>query len=366
MTVYIIDIEAVDTRYTAQWKEHLPQQLRKRTDDVVVISGGETPQATTPGAFLNFGGTNVYKSKQLEQIGELFCAGTIKTGDYFLYTDAWNPTVIQLRYMAELLGVSIRIGGMWHAGSYDPQDFLGRLIGDAAWVRHAEKSMFWCYDHNYFATEFHLNMFAENLLNYKGMFGMTAAETLKDSNDNIVITGWPMEYMQDILLPYKNMEKRNTVIFPHRLAPEKQLDIFKDLAKELPEYEFIVCQEQELTKNEYHNILGEAKVVFSANLQETLGISAYEGALVGAIPMMPDRLSYTEMYDDEFKYPSEWTESWDSYEKNKTKIVQKLKNYMENHNNYHNMLNTESARLTQNFFSGNRMYDTITQSDTPL
>jgi len=195
---------------------------------------------------------------------------------------------------------------------------------------------------------------------------MTAAETLKDSNDNIVITGWPMEYMQDILLPYKNMEKRNTVVFPHRLAPEKQLDIFKDLATQLPEYEFIVCQEQELTKNEYHNILGEAKVVFSANLQETLGISAYEGALVGAIPMMPNRLSYTEMYDDEFKYPSEWTESWDSYQKNKTKIVQKLKNYMENHNNYHNMLNTESARLTQNFFSGNRMYDTITQSDTPL
>ena len=59
MTVYIVDIEAVDTRYTAQWKKHLPLQLRNRTDDVVVISGGDTPQATTPGAFLNFGGTNV-------------------------------------------------------------------------------------------------------------------------------------------------------------------------------------------------------------------------------------------------------------------------------------------------------------------
>ena len=86
MTVYIIDLEAVDTRYTAQWKKHLPLQLGKYNDDIVVISGGETPQATTPGAFLNFGGTNVYKSKQLEQIGEMFCAGKIKNGDYFLYT----------------------------------------------------------------------------------------------------------------------------------------------------------------------------------------------------------------------------------------------------------------------------------------
>ena len=97
MTVYIVDIEAVDTRYTKQWKEHLPKQLGEHYNgsDVVVISGGETPQATTPGAFLNFGGTNVYKSNQLEQIGTMFCEGKIKDGDYFLYTDAWNPTVIQ-------------------------------------------------------------------------------------------------------------------------------------------------------------------------------------------------------------------------------------------------------------------------------
>ena len=118
MTIYIVDIEAVDTRYTKQWKEYLPSQMQRATnEDVTVISGGEVPQATTPGAFLNFGGTNVYKSKQLEQIGEMFCKGEIKNGDYFLYTDAWNPTVIQLRYMAELLGVDIRIGGLWHAGS---------------------------------------------------------------------------------------------------------------------------------------------------------------------------------------------------------------------------------------------------------
>ena len=73
-------------------------------------------QATTPGAFLNFGGTNVYKSKQLEQIGEMFCKGQVKDGDYFLYTDAWNHCYPN-PYMAELLGVDIKIGGMWHAGS---------------------------------------------------------------------------------------------------------------------------------------------------------------------------------------------------------------------------------------------------------
>src|SRR6056300_2070747 len=133
--IYIVDIEAVETRYTAEWKKYLPRQIEKSTGEKVkTISGGETPQATTPGAFLNFGGTNVYKSNQLRQIAEMFCNGQVHDGDYFLYTDAWNPTVIQLRYMASLLGTSIRIGGMWHAGSYDPHDFLGRLIGDKPWV----------------------------------------------------------------------------------------------------------------------------------------------------------------------------------------------------------------------------------------
>ena len=106
--IYIVDIEAVETRYTKQWKEYLPKQLRRATNqEVTVISGGDTPQATTPGAFLNFGGTNVYKSAQMEKIGKMFCDGKIKNGDYFLYTDAWNPTVLQLKYMAELLKVKI-------------------------------------------------------------------------------------------------------------------------------------------------------------------------------------------------------------------------------------------------------------------
>jgi glycosyltransferase involved in cell wall biosynthesis len=345
MTIFIVGIEAVDTRYTKQWKEYLPKQLRKATNEgVVVISGGETPQATTPGAFLNFGGTNVYKSKQLETIGEMFCKGEIQDEDYFLYTDAWNPTVIQLKYMAELLGIDIRIGGLWHAGSYDPHDFLGRLIGDKPWVRHAEQSMYECYDDNFFASEFHIDLFAESL-------------DIDDDKTHRV--GWPMEYLKDSLVQYKGMEKRDLILFPHRVAPEKQVDIFRDLADRLPQYEFVVCQDQELSKNEYHNLLGEAKMVFSANLQETLGISWYEGALVDAIPMMPDRLSYSEMALPEFLYPSEWTENFDAYLHNRDKVIAQIVNYMENYNDLRVSLEKQRTKLNKEFFSGAALYDAI-------
>jgi glycosyltransferase involved in cell wall biosynthesis len=359
MTIYIVDIEAVDTRYTKQWKDFLPMQLQHATNnEVVVISGGETPQATTPGAFLNFGGTNVYKSKQLEQIGEMFCNGEIKNGDYFLYTDAWNPTVIQLRYMAELLGVNIRIGGLWHAGSYDPHDFLGRLIGDKPWVRHAEKSMYYTYYNNFFATDFHIDMFVDTILDKNNNDHWTTEEVI-DFYETTQRVGWPMEYLRDSLVTYSGMDKRNLILFPHRIAPEKQVDIFRDLAEQLPEYEFVVCQERELTKNEYHNLLGEAKMVFSANLQETLGISWYEGALVNAIPMVPDRLSYTEMALPEFKYPSQWTEDFASYRKHRGEVVAKIRNYMENYDDYLVSLEKQRTKLNKEFFSGAALYDAI-------
>jgi len=359
MTIHIVDIEAVDTRYTKQWKEYLPLQLQRATNEAVkVISGGETPQATTPGAFLNFGGTNVYKSKQLEQIGEMFCNGDVKDGDYFLYTDAWNPTVIQLKYMAELLGVDIRVGGLWHAGSYDPHDFLGRLIGDKPWVRHAERSMYECFDDNFYATDFHIDMFCDTILDKENNDHWTTQEAL-DFDDKVHRVGWPMEYLKGSLDSYKGMEKRDLILFPHRVAPEKQVDIFRDLQTRLPQYEFVVCQERELTKNEYHNLLGEAKIVFSANLQETLGISWYEGALVDAIPMVPDRLSYSEMALPEFAYPSKWTEDYPAYVKHRGEIVAKICDYMENYDDYLVSLDKQRTKLNKEFFSGAALYDTI-------
>jgi len=349
MTIHIVDIEAVDTRYTKQWKEYLPKQLQRATNEnVKVISGGETPQATTPGAFLNFGGTNVYKSKQLETIGEMFCNGKIKDEDYFLYTDAWNPTVIQLRYMAELLGVNIQIGGLWHAGSYDPHDFLGRLIGDKPWVRHAEMSMYECYDDNFFASDFHIDLFTDTMM-----------DNYDVDMDKAIRVGWPMEYLKNSLNSYKGMEKKDLILFPHRIAPEKQVDIFRDLKERLPQYEFVVCQEQELTKNEYHNLLGEAKLVFSANLQETLGISWYEGALVDAIPMVPDRLSYSEMALPEFKYPSAWTEDYDAYLHHRDKVVAQIVNYMENYEDLLVSLDKQRTKLNKDFFSGTALYKAI-------
>ena len=338
--IWIVDLEAVDSRYTGEWKYHVPNLMRKLAFgeyNVRVIEGPtDIPDATTPGAFLNFGGTNIYKSAQMVKIGRLFCDGEVKEGDHFIYTDAWNPSIIQLKYMSQLLEIPIKIHGRWHAGNYDPNDFLGRLIKDK-WVKTFELSLAQTIDYNWFASDDHLKMFREN-------FGYDDVQCFR--------TGWPMEYLKTMFSPKK---KEDIILFPHRIAPEKQVEIFRDLAKEMPEYKFIVCQDTRLSKEQYHDLLERSKMVFSANVQETLGISCYEGALAGAIPMVPDRLSYTEMYSDGFKYPSEWTESWDSYLKYKDHLVREIRIWM---NRYDSII--ETGKLTElanslheNYFSCN-------------
>ena len=357
MKIFLVELEPVETRYTAQWKQFLPEQMRAAGLNVEVIEGpGDAPQDTTPGAFLNFSGTNYWKSEQLKTIAQLFADGRVQDGDYFLYTDAWNPTVLQLKYMSELLGVKVRIGGMWHAGSYDPADFLGRLIGNAPWVRHAEMSMYECFDDNFFATQFHLDLFLNTFWN-------DDRDIDRQLLHKVHRVGWPMEYLLDKLNDYTKLLKKDLILFPHRIAPEKQLDIFEDLAKHLPQYDFVVCQNKKLTKHEYHTLLGQSKIVFSANLQETLGISWYEGIAVDAIPMVPDRLSYSEMALDEFKYPSDWTLNYESYLQHREQVLQHIQYLMTNYDNLKPVIREQRKKLADDFFSGEKLYDIIGRSN---
>jgi hypothetical protein len=357
--IWIFPIEPLDTRYTRQWHTHIPTQLKARIEDnynIVQIDGEQNATDVTPGAFLNFVDTNIWKSSQL--VGFLKNYHRTTPNDHFLFTDAWNPTIIQLTYIKDLEHLNWKFHGLWHAGSYDKHDFLGNIQG--AWVKLAEKSMFASYTHNYFATEFHVRMFFDNVIqsgypSENPWYEEDWDEVYDDKS--IIKTGWPMEYIENTLAPYANAEKRDLIVFPHRIAPEKQVDIFKALRHQLPQYDFVICQEEKLTKDEYHTLLSEAKIVFSANLQETLGISCYEGALLGAIPMVPDRLSYQEMYMYHFKYPSAWTESYADYEAHSYDLCNHIINYMEKYDEYASLVTQQASYLTKDFFTAEKLYD---------
>lgn len=356
-TIYIVALEPIDTRYTGQWFTSIPNALNQIIGDktldyrVVQITGkARNDTGTTTGAFLNFAATNIWKSEQVIEISKLFSTNQIKPGDKFLFTDAWNPGLLQVKYMSQLLDIPVEIHSIWHAGSYDPNDFLGRKIEDKRWSYSVERAFYHASDFVYMATNYHIDLFKKILTIYDKEWQNT---------DKFVLSGQPHDLLVESLSSYKNLEKKNIILFPHRVAAEKQVDIFKDLAEAIPEYEFVVCQEQKLTKDQYHQLLGEAKVVFSANLQETLGISAMEGVLVDTIPMLPNRLSYSEMYLSEFLYPSYWTESYETYIENKDYVILFLKNLVEDYDRHLKSLSIQRSTLLSKYLSASKMFDKL-------
>ncbi len=337
--LWLVPLEKIPTRYTQEWYYHVPNMLLEKSiakninvdlvefedydlnsEKITIVNiAGELPsQKASKGAFINFASTNIWKASQAQKIAIAFNNNWVKPGDKFYFTDSWNTTILQVRYMSDLMAIPVEIHSQWHAGNHDPSDALAQRIVNKDWIENTEAALFFAIDKNYFTTDFYWAMFYRNVL---------GSSVRKEVEKKIVRCGYPNSYLIDKLDQYQHTEKERIVLFPHRICAEKQTDIFKDLEKEfkdLPDYKdvkFIVCQEQNLNKQEYHELLGRSMVVFSAALQETYGIAQTEAIFAGSYPLSPNRLSYAEMYTDHYRYPSEWTENFDTYTNNKNNLI---------------------------------------------
>lgn len=294
--IWVLSLEPVETRYTKQWFTHIPELLESNGFEVEQVDGNLDLLAATPGGFLNFSMTNVWKSQQAEKIITKINNGEVSDDDAILVTDGWNPVVLMLKYIKDLTDKKFKIVSLWHAGSYIKEDLLGQKIKDKDWSYNAERAMFHAVDYNCFASYSHIRKF-------------TGALGVSPNHNSIVRTGFPMEYIDKI--DFGKPAKENIVVFPHRNSPEKMPYVFDALAKRLTQYKFVNCQKENMNKEQYHETLAKSKVMFSAAQLETLGICQYEAMVANCIPMVPDHLSYAEMYylGSISKYPSNWLDS---------------------------------------------------------
>lgn len=349
-TIWIVPIEPIDSRYTKQWYENIPVILQNAIAHndleytVKTVDGRQPTVKTTEGAFLDFGATNAYKASQAETISIMFSNGEVKAGDKFLVTDAWNFVVTPIKYMSDLLDIPVEIHGIWHAGAYDPTDILGYKM-QKPWPAHVEKSWFYCCDANYYATDFHKDMFLRNL------------EIPAEDHWRAVRSGQPHTPIIEKLTPYQSVEKTTDVIWPHRYNDDKQPEIVEDMGKDIAD--IVITQKMDLTKDEFYRYMGSSKVVFSCSLHENLGISMMEGVLAGSIPVVPDRASYSEMYLDCFKYPSEWTSSLEAYEANRSQVIAFVKDKVDNYDTYMDLLEQQRDVLVEKFLQPTAMVNNI-------
>jgi len=138
--------------------------------------------------------------------------------------------------------------------------------------------------------------------------------------DTTHVAGYPLDYLSE-LQKFASEEKENIVVFPHRINDDKAPWFFDMLEnyvhKELgrTDIHFVCTQAMKLNKEEYYKYLGKCKVIFSANKHENLGIGTFEAMMLGCIPVVPDKLSYKEMYATGYKYPCppDFYDNWEKY-----------------------------------------------------
>lgn len=335
--LYLITLEDLETRYTSQWRRWIKNDLTEAGIDYYEIDGDIKTNISGVN-FLNPNTSNIYKSEQIIKLSKLFADSKIKKNDKFLFYDAWHYGIIALRYMSILNNIPIKIYGMWHAGSYDSHDLLGQN-DKAGTLLSFESSLVDNLDKSFVASEFHKRLMQFNL------------NVLKRK---IFVTGFPYNFdeLDKYKIPYS--EKENIVVFPHRLSKEKKPELLKEIEKRI-KGKVIFCQEENLSKNEYHKILAKSKIVFSASLQETWGIGIFEALYLGNIPVIPDRLSYSEMYFNCFKYPeinecvSDLTSIINDRFENYNRYIDDMKNnikFLKKHNcTFENIINEIKRRI---------------------
>jgi hypothetical protein len=171
-TLYLICEENSDKHFVCLFKELFKKNKMKL--DIVLIEGEDE---TSPKD------NNARKSTQLTNL----LSNQIKTSDVIFYSNAWNPTILQVKYILSLQNINAKIVGMWGSESLD---------ASIMWIKETEKAVFSALDSNIFLTESNADMFLENLL---GINGAKKENYKHYCSNNVVISE---ENMLDCIINY--------------------------------------------------------------------------------------------------------------------------------------------------------------------
>jgi glycosyltransferase involved in cell wall biosynthesis len=283
--IILVPIEPLEERYSTQWLEWFQKDLRRLGEPFTVCDGTPLTNRITSGSFLDICGTNFYKATQLQELCKRVYNGYIADEDTILFMDAWFPGMEMLAYMRDGLKKKFKIAGCLHAGTWDEFDFLTER-GMETWARPLEESWLEMLDLVFVATHFHREL-------------IWSRRVVRDQY-KVQVSGFPI--FANHQEKYEVQPKQKIVAFPHRLNPEKNPDLFDDMATVLSKnpgfanWKFIKTKDQCKTKSQYYELLGKSAVAVSFADQETWGIAMQEALFAGAIPLVPDKLSYREMY----------------------------------------------------------------------
>lgn len=285
-------MEKLDERYTDQWSRWFPAQLKKDDVNFITVEGEPLTSKLEIGTVLDAYSTNHWKMTQMANLIDLMRKGKVTKNDILLFADLWSPGIEVLQYIGCMGGIRPKITGVLHAGTYDQFDFT-YLHGMHPWGNCLEQAWFQMYDLVFVGSQSHKNIILKNH---------------NISPDKIKVTGLPF-YPDEFTQSRKKIKKiPQSIIFPHRMDLEKQpgefVDLIKLIKQEFTNVKYLMTCEHKLNKDKYYDELVKADICISMAQHENWGYAMLEATALGCIPLVPDRLSYQELYMPVFRYKS--------------------------------------------------------------
>lgn len=292
--LFNIPIEDLVDRYSYIWNRRFSRLwLQSGVHAVDVVTNVTTSGKIKDGQFLDVHDTLAWKNAQMAVLLNLIKQGRVADGDVLFFHDLWFPGLESLFYIRNALGLKFKIAGMLHAGTWDPHDYLTRM-GMKTWAHGIEAGWLHQADVIFVATQFHKDLICDEFDNMPFL------------RFSIRVTGFPQAWPDSLEEHGHRCEKKKRVVFPHRLAPEKNPSTFDAVVDRLrpdfPDWEFVKTKAVCLDKSSYYHMLAASAISVSCADQETWGIAMLESVVAGCVPIVPDALSYQELYPDEYRY----------------------------------------------------------------
>ena len=320
-SVWYFGLEPVKARYTTQLsQEWMPATFTKynSTINFIHVSGTSDPsEEIKVGAVLDAVGRGKFSLSQCANFLEMIRTDKVNDGDIIMLQDFWTPGIESIFYALDLYNIkNIKIYAMLHAQSVDEYDFTYLMRN---WMRHYELGQ----DKRMAGIFVGSSIHKEQLR----AAGFTAP---------IHVVSLPIhkQLTIDVLPNYKELEKKDVVVYSSRLDKEKNPHFMMEVAKKfLVKYQWAewhfttsgksirsmlpgaveamykLAKEQPrfkiltgLTKEEYYTELATCRVQFNSSLQDYVSWTVIESTIFGADIVFPKFRSFPEFISEDRMY----------------------------------------------------------------
>jgi len=317
--LYYVGLEPYESRYTLQLMEWSKSVYEKRGIVYHIINGKtiDTSKEIKIGHVLDAHGRTYYSLSQCMEIVQLLRNGAIKGNDVIYFEDMFTPGIESIPYILNQIPKKDRPAIWVHclAQSIDPDDFI-----------HVYRMHEWMRLYELMLTKFITGVFASS----------------EEMVMHMKIAGWdcPIYNISGLAFGKDEVKKRVNKIIPFderkrrisfaaRWDNEKQPDFFMNLCKEIykidPEIEFSVLSGRtldgnnksliskayeyskkynfkiydNLTKNEYYELLVNSRVLFNCALQDWVSYTVLEADTLETNVIYPAYRSFPEVFSND-------------------------------------------------------------------